>query len=233
MSFATLAGMASRRHILLLAVPLSAIIHVLLLASPNFLHWPPIPSRQEDAGISIDLETLAPALPASSREAPGGTAGPEKLPVEPERPALSPEPKKIRQPATRPAREARKKTSRTAKPQSPKTVAGSEKNVKSALQGAPTGGETRQPSPAGGAFSPQPAYPELARRRGQEGVVSIRCQIDPAGRVINAAIAQSSGFRLLDEAALKSLRQWKFSPALKDGAPIAGSVVVPVRFQLR
>ncbi|MBD5641406.1 MAG: energy transducer TonB [Desulfovibrio sp.] len=80
---------------------------------------------------------------------------------------------------------------------------------------------------------PQPQYPELARRRGQEGTVNVRCQVDAAGRVQSVELAKSSGFRLLDEAALKTVAKWKFRPGTRDGAPVAGTVIVPVRFQLR
>lgn len=228
--FVIVEGRTTRGRILILAISLSAIFHTLLLASPAFLHWPPMPPQQSDAGISIDLETLAPYLPASSLELQSDAADPEKLPIEQDRTTLPPKPEKDRAPAPGPAKPPRKKTARTARTR----TAGWERETHAKPDAAAKPkGETRQPRPSGGAFSPQPAYPDLARKRGQEGVVSIRCHIDPSGKVINAAIAQSSGFRLLDEAALKSLRQWKFVPALKDGAPVAGSLVVPVRFQLR
>ncbi len=59
----------------------------------------------------------------------------------------------------------------------------------------------------------------------------MRCQVDANGHVTNVSLARSSGFRLLDEAALKAVGKWKFKPGRKDGACVAGTVVVPVQFQ--
>ena len=50
-------------------------------------------------------------------------------------------------------------------------------------------------------------YPEEARRRGEEGRVSIRFTVDRSGRVMEAAISGPSGSARLDEAALALLRQ--------------------------
>ena len=94
-------------------------------------------------------------------------------------------------------------------------------------------GESSPPAPAGGSGKPRPQYPERARKRGQEGTVSVRCQVDANGHVTNVSLARSSGFRLLDEAALKAVGKWKFKPGRKDGADVAGTVVVPVQFRLQ
>ena len=50
-------------------------------------------------------------------------------------------------------------------------------------------------------------YPEEARRRGEEGRVTVRFTVDRMGRVVEAAVAVPSGFVLLDTAALALLRQ--------------------------
>lgn len=50
-------------------------------------------------------------------------------------------------------------------------------------------------------------YPEEARRRGEEGRVTVRFTVDRMGRVVEAAVAGPSGFVLLDAAALALLRQ--------------------------
>jgi protein TonB len=57
---------------------------------------------------------------------------------------------------------------------------------------------------------PEPAYPRAAVARGWQGTVDVELRIDPTGAVTNAEIAESSGFPLLDSAALTVARQSRF-----------------------
>jgi TonB family protein len=50
-------------------------------------------------------------------------------------------------------------------------------------------------------------YPRIARRRGMEGQPIIAFTLDKGGRIINAALEKTSGYQLLDQAALKAVRQ--------------------------
>ncbi len=50
-------------------------------------------------------------------------------------------------------------------------------------------------------------YPPEAVAQGLEGEVKLRLLLDPAGRVIEAAIMSGSGHRILDQAALDAARQ--------------------------
>ena len=50
------------------------------------------------------------------------------------------------------------------------------------------------------------SYPEAARRRGEEGRVAIRFTVDRSGRVLDAAVADSSGSDRLDAATVALLR---------------------------
>ena len=56
------------------------------------------------------------------------------------------------------------------------------------------------------------AYPVPARRRGIEGTASIAVEVGPDGRVVRTRVLQSSGNRLLDRAAQRNLKQWRFDP---------------------
>jgi TonB family protein len=63
---------------------------------------------------------------------------------------------------------------------------------------------------AGDRRTPHPRYPELARRRGQTGTVRIEFAVAANGLVSQAEVARSSGFPLLDAAALNTVRtQWQ------------------------
>jgi len=57
--------------------------------------------------------------------------------------------------------------------------------------------------------------------------------VSAAGRVEELEVAESSGYGVLDKAALKSVRRWRFFPAEKAGLRVASQVRVPVRFKLR
>lgn len=81
--------------------------------------------------------------------------------------------------------------------------------------------------------TPYPAYPANARRRGREGLVVIRLEVSAEGLPDNVEIVESSGDESLDNAARTTLARWTLRPATRNGRPVPGSLVVPVRFQLR
>ena len=72
----------------------------------------------------------------------------------------------------------------------------------------------------------------MARRRGLEGVVTIEAKVDPDGRVAELRLFAGSGHDILDKAALKAVRGWKFSPGTVGGRAQSMWVKVPVRFEL-
>ena len=79
----------------------------------------------------------------------------------------------------------------------------------------------------------QPEYPRECRRRGQEGEVRLRLQISAAGRVISVEIIQSCGHRLLDRAAMRSVRSLQFVPATRDGRAVDTTLDLPLVYRLR
>ena len=82
--------------------------------------------------------------------------------------------------------------------------------------------------------NPPPAYPAIARRREQQGTVTIRVLVGVDGIVQRAEIAESSGFDALDDAAIETVRRrWRFTPARSAGIPIESWVLVPIRFALK
>jgi len=81
--------------------------------------------------------------------------------------------------------------------------------------------------------NPPPTYPPLAREKGYEGTVTLRVLVREDGRVGKLSIDRSSGYEILDRAAVDSVRDWTFLPAQKDGRPVASWVLLPVKFMLR
>lgn len=80
--------------------------------------------------------------------------------------------------------------------------------------------------------NPQPQYPLLSKRRGEEGIVLIRAFVDETGTASKVEIFKSSSFALLDNAAVEAIKKWRFAPATKLGQYIASSVIIPINFKL-
>lgn len=80
--------------------------------------------------------------------------------------------------------------------------------------------------------NPAPAYPPLSRRMGEEGKVILRVLVNPQGTADSVDIKTSSGSTRLDEAAQKTVRNWKFIPAKRGDAAVQSWVLVPIIFKL-
>ena len=63
----------------------------------------------------------------------------------------------------------------------------------------------------------KPEYPSASRRMEEEGTVTLRFLVDTDGKVIQAEIEKSSGYKRLDEAARAGLSKCQFKPAMTDG----------------
>ena len=80
--------------------------------------------------------------------------------------------------------------------------------------------------------NPAPPYPYAAIQQQQEGLVTLEAVIDKAGRPVSVEITQRSGFPLLDQSALRTVRRWKFDPAHIGFLPVQSRIVIPIRFVL-
>lgn len=75
-------------------------------------------------------------------------------------------------------------------------------------------------------------YPAIARRKGWQGVVKLQLLIESDGHISDLHIQQTSGYALLDKAALSSLQLAHVPDAAQwlDGKAV--SIVVPVEYRL-
>jgi periplasmic protein TonB len=64
----------------------------------------------------------------------------------------------------------------------------------------------------------KPYYPAASIRAQEQGTTGLQVCVDARGRVSSASVAQSSGYQRLDEAALKWVRDARFTPGSVDGA---------------
>ena len=80
--------------------------------------------------------------------------------------------------------------------------------------------------------NPQPAYPRMSRRMGEQGTVLVRVFISAEGRAEKAEIRTSSGHARLDESALDTVQRWRYLPGKRAGVPEGMWFNVPIRFVL-
>jgi periplasmic protein TonB len=80
-------------------------------------------------------------------------------------------------------------------------------------------------------YDPDPEYSEQARKAKYQGNVVLSAVIDAEGRPRNLRIARSLGMGL-DEKATEAVSKWRFTPALKDGRPVAVQISIEVVFRL-
>ena len=74
----------------------------------------------------------------------------------------------------------------------------------------------------------KPVYPAIARAANVQGVVIMEARVEPDGSVSEATVIKS--IPLLDQAALDAVKQWRFTPTLMNGVPVA--VIMTLHDQL-
>ena len=199
----------------------AGLLAALFLEQPRVL--PPAPAR---AAVSLLLE------PPSGQPAQGQTVAPRPplLPVHlpsappaefanalPSRPAAKPQPNRLAVPAppSSPAPAA------SAQGQAVRQAAAPE--AEGFIAAGPLSGEVNQP----------PEYPADAVAHGEQGRVLLSIHVLPDGRVDFAGVTQSSGYRVLDEAARQAVMQWRFKPATMAGKPVAMVLPYWIHFDLQ
>ena len=81
-------------------------------------------------------------------------------------------------------------------------------------------------------MNPEPGYPKMARKRGYQGTVLLSVLVNSEGKVDNLWVFESCGYNILDNAALKAVKDWIFEPGKQDDKPVDMWVQVPVIFKL-
>ncbi len=128
----------------------------------------------------------------------------------------------------------------------PSRVYGVEAGIASGLAGGIVSGALGAPPPppppvapvrVGGFISPPtkvfdvaPVYPPEAEVAGVQGLVILQAIIDASGQVTDVEVLRS--VPLLDDAAIKAVQQWLYSPTLLNGMPVSVIVTITVYFTL-
>jgi TonB family protein len=78
----------------------------------------------------------------------------------------------------------------------------------------------------------RPYYPLGARLRGEEGIVKVEVCVGSSGQVLDCALAKSSGYSALDDAALKAVKSARFISAKALPLQNENKTVLTFRFDL-
>jgi TonB family protein len=79
--------------------------------------------------------------------------------------------------------------------------------------------------------TPDPQYPEIARKTRTEGAMVLWAIVGKAGNVDRVYVQRPLGLGL-DEEAIAAVEKWKFQPARRNGEPVAVQINVEVNFRL-
>ena len=79
----------------------------------------------------------------------------------------------------------------------------------------------------------RPEYPKGSRQRGEQGDVVVEIRVGEDGRVDGVSVSVSSGFPELDAAALKAVRNARFTPAKSAGRSVSSTARLTLSFKLR
>lgn len=183
----------------------------------------------------------APVEPPPPEPAPAPAPPPKPVPVERKATqAPKPVPKPVQKPPAQKAPAKAAPTAESAPPATPPVEA-----PQAAVATAPPETLPGPPAPAPSApvttparfdaaylNNPSPKYPPLARRMQEEGKVLLRVRVSAAGLPQEVQLHQSSGSERLDEAARKSVSQWRFVAARQGDDTIESWVIVPIVFKL-
>lgn len=201
-----------------------AAVHVglvggLALASLKTKAPPPTPT------IMVSMISETPAAP---------TAVPEPPPPQPQPQVPTPQPKMVAAPRPTASPMTAPPPEEPVRPSPPQASSAPPSPV-AAPSAAATGPATTPPNfTAAYLNNPGPQYPYASRRKHEQGVVKLHVVVSASGRPERVEIARSSGFPLLDQAALDVVKnRWRFVPAKRGDQAVSASVVVPLEFELK
>lgn len=75
-------------------------------------------------------------------------------------------------------------------------------------------------------------YPDIARERGIEGYVTLKLKVSAGGDVASIRVVDAQPRGMFEQAAVASVRAWKFDPGMYEGKPVETWVNQTVRFRL-
>ncbi len=216
-------------HALWLAMGVALGLHAVCFA--GLWHWPPPLAWSEATAPTVLTVTMAPSVPQqlhtvppSSAAAPVPSAPSYKAPIPATAPHAVPATHRVHTTRARPRRQQATSAAVVAQPAMSASVA--------TIGAAAIVGPPATDKVPACVTRTEPVYPSAARRRGQQGVVMVTVEVDADGATLRVSLQHSSGYAVLDTAALNAVRHWRFTPAHRAGRAVRAAVQVPIRFRL-
>jgi TonB family protein len=80
-------------------------------------------------------------------------------------------------------------------------------------------------------YTPEPEFSEQARRAKFQGTVILQIVVNKKGDVVRVILERALGMGL-DQNAMEGVERWRFSPATRNGQPVAVALNIEVAFNL-
>ena len=80
--------------------------------------------------------------------------------------------------------------------------------------------------------NPHPPYPMIARKEGWQGKLILNVFVNKNGKVKNVELLKSSGYKILDNVSLQTVKTWSFKPAKLGKRYVEDNIKIPMRFVL-
>lgn len=225
----------------LLVVALVALAHALLAWSWVMLPSISRPVRHE---MSVSVTLPAPPQPAPPAPEPPAPKPPEPKPkpvvkprsVEPQRVQPAPQVAMPDAPEETPPTEEVSSAPLQPVAATPASTApaASTASIASTAPAAQDREPDREPDyQAAYLRNPVPSYPMVARRMGWQGRVVLNVEVLADGLCGQINIHKSSGYAMLDNAALQTVKTWRFLPARQAGQNVDKWFMIPIQFSLK
>jgi protein TonB len=211
----------ARHHVIIFGIVAAS--HLAGLAAALAVQSEPVPETITPPTIMAVLVNTVQAEPT-----------PVKIkPVEPEKPAAKVRPKPVAKPKPLPKAPPSERAVQ-APPEPPPVKAVAKTAAPTASKPAKAQPAPVQPPSAAakGLRNPAPVYPQMSRKKKEQGTVWLLLEVKADGTVGDISIKQSSGFSRLDQAARQAVKKWQFEPAKQNGKNIDFWYEMPVNFSL-
>ena len=193
--------------------------------------------KQREKQLEQQQKQQKEKLPEPKKLDKDGTVPPPPSPAAPATPAVPSTPVPSA-PASPPPSSMPPASSSAASSASPTSggasASGSSGSMSASISNAPASAPTLDAEPKALTQSnPKPAYPLLAFKMKIQGKVLLIVDVAESGAVNKVTLAESSGNESLDRSALDAVKNWKFTPARKNGVIVSQVIKVPITFSLK
>ncbi|WP_232319886.1 energy transducer TonB [Prosthecochloris sp. HL-130-GSB] len=197
-----------------------------------FIEWPgPVQqSVASEVPLNVMLESYASSVCENTEQLDEQVEELEKPPLQPER---KPEPKVVDKPARTPEPVPKSQPQPEPAPVAESTV---QEEVVSRPSRSPAASASRNVdhlfAAIRAAIEKKKFYPSVSRRLHQEGTVVLSLSLHSDGSIVNLSVLRSSGFRVLDKAALKAIRDAEPLPSPGEYGRQSLALTIPLNYQL-